>query len=124
MGSGQRTGSANLPLHGGKAPSCFQRMVRLSGAVLGHMTAEYGPDEVLRRLSDPFWFQALGCVLGSDWHSSGVTTPTCGALKEAGRGSEASFGLWVAGGKGKTSRQTPAEIAAACEATGADGDAL
>jgi uncharacterized protein len=88
------------------------------------MTSEYGPDEVLRRLSDPFWFQALGCVLGFDWHSSGVTTTTCGALKEAVRGNEASFGLWVAGGKGKTSRLAPVEITRACEATGGDGDAL
>jgi hypothetical protein len=121
----RRTGSANLPLHGGSAPAwLFQRMVRLSRAILGHMTAEHGPDEVLRRLSDPFWFQALGCVLGFDWHSSGVTTTTCGALKEAVRGSERDFGLWVAGGKGKTSRQTPWEITLASERTGADGAAL
>jgi uncharacterized protein len=99
-------------------------MVRLSRAVLWHMTGEYEPEEVLRRLSDPFWFQALGCVLGFDWHSSGVTTTTTGALKEAVRGSEASFGLWVAGGKGRTSRLTPAEITAACDVTGADGEAL
>jgi len=122
---GRRTGAANLPLHGGKAPPwLFQRMVRLSRAILAHMSSEHGPDEVLRRLSDPFWFQALGCVLGFDWHSSGVTTTTCGALKEAVRGSERNLGLWVAGGKGQTSRRTPAEIAAACEATGQDGDAL
>jgi hypothetical protein len=125
VATARRTGSANLPLHGGKAPPwLFQRMVRLSRAVLWHMTGQYGPDEVLRRLSDPFWFQALGCVLGFDWHSSGVTTTTTGALKEAVRGNEASFGLWVAGGKGKTSRLAPAEITAACEVTGADGDAL
>jgi hypothetical protein len=121
----RRTGSANLPLHGGKAPPwLFQRMVRLSRAILWHLTSENEPEDVLRRLSDPFWFQALGCVLGFDWHSSGVTTTTCGALKEAVRGSESSFGLWVAGGKGKTSRNTPVEIAAACETTGRDADAL
>jgi hypothetical protein len=121
----RRTGSANLPLHGGKAPPwLFQRMVRLSRAILWHMTSEHEPEEVLRRLSDPFWFQALGCVLGFDWHSSGVTTTTCGALKEAVRGSESSFGLWVAGGKGKTSRNTPGEIAVACETTGHDAAAL
>ena len=125
MQAARRTGSANLPLHGGKAPAwLFGRMVRLSRAVLGHMTSEYGPEEVLRRLSDPFWFQALGCVLGFDWHSSGVTTTTCGALKEAVRGNEAHFGLWVAGGKGKASRLAPPEIARACDVTGADGDAL
>jgi hypothetical protein len=122
---GRRTGSASLQLHGGKAPPwLFQRMVRLSRAILWHLSSEYGPDEVLRRLSDPFWFQALGCALGFDWHSSGVTTTTCGALKEAVRGSEESFGLWVMGGKGATSRRTPSEIAAACETTGHDGDAL
>jgi uncharacterized protein len=91
-------------------------MVRLAREILAHLVAEYGPDEVLRRLSDPFWFQAFGCVLGFDWHSSGVTTTVCGALKEAVRGREADFGLYVAGGKGGTSRKTPAEITAACEA--------
>jgi len=121
----RRTGSASLPLHGGKAPAwLFGRMVLLSRAILGHMASEHGPDEVLRRLSDPFWFQALGCALGFDWHSSGVTTTTCGALKEAVRGNEASFGLWIAGGKGRTSRLAPSEIAAACETTGGDGDEL
>jgi uncharacterized protein len=121
----RRTGSASLPLHGGKAPAwLFGRMVLLSRTILGHLASEDGPDEVLRRLSDPFWFQALGCALGFDWHSSGVTTTTCGALKEAVRGNEASFGLWVAGGKGRTSRLAPSEIAVACETTGGDGDAL
>jgi hypothetical protein len=121
----RRTGSANLPLHTGKAPPwLFQRMVRLSRAILAHLVEEHSPEEVLRRLSDPFWFQALGCVLGFDWHSSGVTTTTCGALKEAVRGDERSLGLWVAGGKGRTSRQTPGELAAACETTGHDADAL
>lgn len=71
---------------------------------------EFGPEEMLRRLSDPFWFQALGCVLGYDWHSSGVTTTVCGALKEGIRGLEKDLGLFVAGGKGKTSRKTPSEI--------------
>ncbi|MFN2632151.1 MAG: DUF763 domain-containing protein [Thermoanaerobaculia bacterium] len=111
-----RTGIANLPLHGGKAPPwLFGRMVRLSREIAGHVVAEHGADEMLRRLSDPFWFQAFGCVLGFDWHSSGVTTTVCGALKEGIRGSEADFGFYVAGGKGATSRKTPGEIAAACE---------
>ena len=83
-------------------------MVRLAREILAHLVAEYGPEEVLRRLSDPFWFQAFGCVLGFDWHSSGVTTTVCGALKEAVRGRQADFGLYVAGGKGGTSRKTPA----------------
>ena len=111
-----RTGYAHLPLHGGRAPAwLFQRMVRLSREVLGHVVAEYGSSEVLRRLSDPFWFQAFGCVLGFDWHSSGVTTTVCGAVKESVRGAEADFGFHVAGGKGATSRRTPGEIAGACE---------
>jgi hypothetical protein len=115
--SSRRTGVASLPLHGGRAPPwLFGRMVRLARAILAHLVAEHGPEEVLRRLSDPFWFQALGCVLGFDWHSSGVTTTVCGALKEAVRGRQADFGLYVAGGKGATARKTPGEITAACEA--------
>jgi hypothetical protein len=74
--------------------------------------SEYGADEMLRRLSHPYWFQAFGCVLGFDWHSSGVTTTLCGALKEGIRGIEKDLGMFAAGGKGKTSRQTPAEIEA------------
>ncbi len=74
------------------------------------IVAEFGPEEMLRRLSDPFWFQGLGCVLGFDWHSSGVTTTVCGALKQGTKGMENELGLYIAGGKGKTSRQTPAQI--------------
>ena len=111
-----RTGFAHLPLHGGRAPAwLFSRMVRLSREILGHVVAEHGSAEVLRRLSDPFWFQAFGCVLGFDWHSSGVTTTVCGAIKEGIRGSEADFGFYAAGGKGATSRKTPGEIASAGE---------
>jgi hypothetical protein len=125
MTGSRRTGVASLPLHGGRAPPwLFGRMVRLARAVLAHLVAEYGPEEVLRRLSDPFWFQALGCVLGFDWHSSGVTTTVCGALKEAVRGREADFGLYVAGGKGGTSRRTPAEVTAACAALGREPEPL
>ena len=76
-----RTGIANLPLHYGKAPAwLFGRMRKLARAIILIMAEEYGPEEILRRLSDPFWFQALGCVLGFDWHSSGLTTTVCGAL--------------------------------------------
>jgi hypothetical protein len=121
----RRTGVASLPLHTGRAPPwLFGRMVRLAREILAHLVAEDGPEEVLRRLSDPFWFQALGCVLGFDWHSSGVTTTVCGALEEAVRGRQADFGLYVAGGKGATSRRTPAEIAAACEALSREPDPL
>ncbi len=105
----QRTGVANLPLHPGKAPRwLFTRMVGLSKAILDVLVIEYGSEEVLKRLSDPFWFQALSCVLGFDWHSSGTTTVTCGALKEAIKPEE--HGIAIAGGKGKVSRKTPREI--------------
>ncbi|MBI5445091.1 MAG: DUF763 domain-containing protein [Deltaproteobacteria bacterium] len=111
-----RTGFAQLPLHGGKAPHwLFSRMVLLAREVACHVVAEFGPEEMLRRLSDPYWFQAFGCALGFDWHSSGLTTTACGALKEGIRGLERELGLFAAGGKGAASRKTPAEIERACE---------
>ncbi len=111
-----RTGLAQLPLHGGKAPAwLFSRMVRLARETVCHIVAEYGADEMLVRLSDPFWFQAFGCVLGFDWHSSGVTTTTCGAIKEGIRGLEGDLGIHAAGGKGAASRKTPREIVSACD---------
>jgi hypothetical protein len=104
-----RTGVANLPLHGGKAPPwLFKRMVGLAGAVVEAVIYEHGQEELLRRVSDPCWFQALSCVLGFDWHSSGTTTTTTGALKMAVN--PEVHGLAVAGGKGKTSRKTPLDI--------------
>ncbi len=116
-----RTGVANLPLHYGKAPRwLFDRMVKLSREITLVIVTDFGPDEMLRRLSDPYWFQAFGCVLGFDWHSSGVTTTLCGALKEGLKGVEKDIGLFVAGGKGKTSRQTPAEIQTWGELTSID----
>jgi hypothetical protein len=109
--SGQRTGIANLPLHYGKVPAwLFGRMCQLAREIATVTVTEFGTKEMLHRLSDPFWFQAFGCVLGYDWHSSGVTTTVCGALKEGLRGLEKELGLFVAGGKGRTSRKTPAEI--------------
>ena len=111
-----RTGTAQLPLHGGRAPAwLFTRMVKLAREIGIHIVSEYGSDEMLRRLSDPFWFQAFGCVLGFDWHSSGVTTTVTGAVKEGIRGLETDLGLFAGGGKGAASRKTPFEIAAACE---------
>src|ERR687889_700986 len=102
---------AQLPLHTGAAPAyLFQRMWKLAGAITMAVVDAYGPSEMLRRLSDPWWFQAFGCVLGFDWHSSGVTTVTCGAMKEAFKRFGADLGVLVAGGKGGTSRQTPREI--------------
>jgi len=90
-------------------------MVKLSREITTHVVSEFGSEEMLRRLSDPFWFQAFGCVLGFDWHSSGVTTTVTGALKEGIRGLESDLGLFAGGGKGAASRNTPSEITAACE---------
>jgi hypothetical protein len=110
-GSGQRTGVANLPLHYGKVPPwLFRRMCQLAREITIVTVTEFGNREMLRRLSDPYWFQAFGCMLGYDWHSSGVTTTVCGAIKEGIRGLERELGLFVAGGKGRTSRKTPLEI--------------
>ena len=95
-------------------------MVPLAREIVLFLASEFGRDEVLRRLADPYWFQAFGCVLGFDWHSSGVTTTVCGALKEGLRGTERELGIYVAGGKGATSRKTPAEITTACERLGRD----
>jgi uncharacterized protein len=120
-----RTGTAQLPLHGGRAPAwLFTRMVKLAREITIHVSAEYGPEEMLRRLSDPFWFQAFGCVLGFDWHSSGVTTTVTGALKEGVRGLEKDLGFFAGGGKGATSRHTPAEIEIACERLSIDARPL
>ncbi len=125
MASGRRTGYASLPLHGGKAPAwLFGRMVLLSREILAHLVAEYGAKEVLRRLADPYWFQAFGCVLGFDWHSSGVTTTVCGAVKEALQDTCREWGLFAAGGKGAASRKTPAQVTDACERLGRDPAAL
>jgi hypothetical protein len=90
-------------------------MVKLAREITIHIRTEFGSEEMLRRLSDPFWFQAFGCVLGFDWHSSGVTTTVTGAVKEGIRGLEKDLGFFAGGGKGAVSRNTPAEIESACE---------
>jgi hypothetical protein len=102
----------------------FERMTELAREMSLAIVYNEGPHGLLRRLADPFWFQAFGCVLGFDWHSSGVTTTACGALKEGLRGLTHETGIVVAGGKGKTSRKTPAEIEAACGAAGLDPTGL
>jgi uncharacterized protein len=110
-----RTGTADLPLHGGRAPHwLFERMTLLAREMTLAILADEGIPGFMRRLADPVWFQAFGCVLGFDWHSSGLTTTACGALKEGLRDLSRETGLYVAGGKGKTSRKTPQEIEAAC----------
>jgi uncharacterized protein len=121
----RHTGYASLPLHGGKAPAwLFGRMVRLSREIVIYLASEHGVHDVLRRLSDPYWFQAFGCVLGFDWHSSGVTTTVCGAVKEGIKEIDAELGFFAAGGKGNVSRKTPDQIAASCDRIGRDPSAL
>ncbi len=108
------TGTADLPLHEGHAPRwLFARMVLLAREIVLALADEFGTEGVLARLSDPRWFQALGSLLGFDWHSSGLTTTTCGAVKEALRAVGDEIGLYGAGGKGAASRRTPLEIAEA-----------
>lgn len=106
-----RTGSVDLPLHSGQCPPwLFERMTKLGRAMMFLLVREQGRPAVLAKLADPFWFQSLGCLLGFDWHSSGLTTTVCGALKEGLRGYEGELGLFIAGGKGKTSLKTPYDI--------------
>jgi len=107
----RKTGTADLPLHYGRAPRwLFERMKLLAREIIISIVSDTGNEEFLRKISDPLWFQALGCVLGFDWHSSGLTTTVCGAIKEGIRGLERELGLFVAGGKGKVSLNTPSEI--------------
>jgi hypothetical protein len=120
-----KTGTTDLPLHYGRAPRwLFSRMCRLASEITQLIVLEYGPAGFLARLSDPFWFQAVGCVLGFDWHSSGLTTTTCGAIKTGIKDQQEELGLFVAGGKGATSRRTPEEIAGWGEKTGIDATTL
>jgi hypothetical protein len=114
-------GAANLPLHHGHAPRwLFERMVSMSAEIANWIVIERGSAELFRRLSDPVWFQAFGAVMGMDWHSSGVTTTVCGALKQGLQGRNRELGFVVAGGKGRVSRQTPAELQAAAPWLGLD----
>lgn len=116
-----KTGSATLPLHYGGAPKwLFRRMEHLSREIVSSIVLDFGPDELVRRVANPYWFQSLGCVLGFDWHSSGLTTTTTGALKAGIFGLEKDLGFWIAGGKGATSRKTPAEIENTAQRLGKD----
>ena len=99
-------------------------MTDLARRITEAVVIEHGPSAFLRRLSDPYWFQAFGCVLGFDWHSSGVTTTVCGALKQGLTGTESDTGIHVAGGKGRTSRRTPDELRDHASRLGLDGEAL
>jgi len=120
-----RTGIANLPLHYGTAPAwLFEKMKHLAREISMILVLEFGPAEFLKKLSDPFWFQSFGCVLGFDWHSSGLTTTVCAALKEGLRGLEKDLGIFVCGGKGKTSRKTPEEITQIADRYSLNGNRL
>ncbi|MFZ5366339.1 MAG: DUF763 domain-containing protein [Patescibacteria group bacterium] len=106
-----KTGTANLPLHYGSTPPwLFEMMTKLAREITLAIVSLKGVDQFLSKLSDPLWFQSFGAVLGFDWHSSGLTTTTCGALKEGLKPVQRDLGLFIAGGKGKTSRKTPEEI--------------
>ena len=121
----KRSGVADLPLHGGRVPAWLAgRMVTLGTAISESVLYHYGRAELLSRLSDPFWFQALGSVMGMDWHSSGITTSVMGALKKGLNPKAHELGVYICGGRGKHSRNTPQELRAVAERTGLDGDAL
>ena len=120
-----RSGYADLPLHYGRVPAWLaERMTKLGGAIVEALVIEYGKSEVLKRLSDPMWFQAFGCVLGMDWHSSGITTSVMGALKRAINPISKELGIYICGGRGKHSLKTPAELLKIADQTGLDGSAL
>lgn len=120
-----RTGSADLPLHGGHVPKWLaDRMTALGRVLAEAIVIEYGRAELLRRLAHPFWFQSLGAVMGMDWHSSGITTSVIGALKRGLRPIEDELGVFVCGGRGRHSRETPNELASVGARTGLDGAAL
>lgn len=121
----KRSGSADLPLHYGYVPRWLaERMAKLGLVVVETIVMDYGRDEVLRRISDPFWFQSLGAVMGMDWHSSGITTSVMGALKRAVNPHSKDLGIFICGGKGKYSKQTPDELLRISERTGLDGNHL
>ncbi len=121
----QRSGHADLPLHGGHVPAWLaERMTKLGTAIVESILHHYGRGELLSRLSDPLWFQALGCVMGMDWHSSGITTSVLGALKRGLNSRAEELGLWICGGRGRHSRNTPDELRAVADRHGLDGDSL
>jgi len=122
---GRPTGSADLPLHGGRVPAWLgERMSRLGRVIVEAIVLHYGHDELLRRLAHPFWFQTFGAVMGMDWHSSGITTAVIGALKRGLAPVAHELGVHVCGGRGRHSRRTPDELVRVGERTGIDGDAL
>jgi len=121
----KRSGFADLPLHGGRVPQWLaERMTKLGTAIVEAILQRYGASEFLSRLSDPFWFQALGCVMGMDWHSSGITTSVMGALKRGLAPRADELGIYICGGRGRHSRNTPNELRTVAERQALDGEAL
>ncbi|HZP75135.1 MAG TPA: DUF763 domain-containing protein [Pseudolabrys sp.] len=121
----RRSGSADLPLHGGRVPHWLaSRMATLGAVICETIVHHYGRDELLRRLSHPFWFQSFGAVMGMDWHSSGITTSVIGALKRGLASRSDELGIYVCGGRGKHSRRTPEELMTLGHRVGFDGEAL
>ena len=121
----KRSGIADLPLHGGRVPPWLaERMTKLGTAMTETIVHHYGTSAFLTRLSDPFWFQAFGAVMGMDWHSSGITTSVMGALKRGLAPRANDLGLHVCGGRGRFSRNTPNELRALADNNGFDGEAL
>src|SRR4051794_25748291 len=107
----RRTGSADLPLHGGRVPPWLATRMSALGAVITEaIVHRYGRDEFLARLSHPFWFQSFSAVMGMDWHSSGITTSVIGALKRGLGPLQNELGIYVCGGRGQHSRKTPDEL--------------
>ena len=121
----KRSGVADLPLHGGRVPAWLaQRMTALGTAITEAIIHDYGTSQFLSRLSDPFWFQGLGAVMGMDWHSSGVTTSVMGALKRGLAPRAPELGIYICGGRGRFSRNTPNELRSIADRRGFDGEAL
>lgn len=121
----KRSGSATLPLHYGKVPPwLYERMSVLGLSIVEVILEDYGKNEVLRRLADPFWFQSFGAVMGMDWHSSGITTSVMGALKRSINPISRELGIYICGGKGKFSRETPSELLMIADKTGLNGEEL
>src|SRR5437660_1747463 len=121
----KRSGIADLPLHGGRVPGWLaSRMTLLGTAISESVLYHYGTPALLARLSDPFWFQAFGSVMGMDWHSSGITTSVMGALKRGLNPRAHELGVYVCGGRGRHSRNTPDELRAVGDRAGLDGDRL
>src|SRR5258705_597179 len=121
----KRSGVADLPLHGGRVPQWLaERMTKLGTAITETIVSDYGTSAFLSRLSDPFWFQALGSVMGMDWHSSGITTSVLGALKRGLNPRSQELGIYICGGRGKHSRKTPSELLEISNRIGLNGDQL